>query len=695
MKNLLLFILLLPLSLAAQITGTVTDFRSNQPLIGANIVLQNDATRGTQSDLDGKFRLDCASGDSLIISYVGYKNKTVAAAADMSVGLREDGRSAGEVTVTAGKIIAAEFVTEQFSALDIYLNPNSKADALRAVDALPASTNTEESANVSLRGSAPGETGIFLNNIPLEDVVRFDQVNGIGQFSIFNTSLVESVNVFPSNPPAEFGNSTSGVVAVYTSDKLPQRKSSLGLNLTGISALHARPLSQKTGLTAYVNFNTHQLLTAANPKAFADMNAFGSTDAGLHLVHRFSEKTTLRVFNYSLSESYDFAVALPVGTEDFLQKKKRNLTTVNLVGKGRNTRWEWNQSFDFSDSEYSGGNLAVRQKYRGIFQALQGAYFKKNFSLKGGISARLSRSKDAGRYPIFTHAPGAEHPAAAFENRQFFILPESFAYGKYNLSAKQTLGGGLRFYPNGYGIAPYLDVQTNYNLQFSDNQRITLAAGRYRKLQTRQIFDGKPLLTESEQVSLDYQYQDETWKIQSALYLKNNRTGDLKNPIRGAEIFAAWQRKNFTGSVSAAHVSSLLQAEEFRYPSPYDLSYFLRLYAKYDLPDLWTLAVTYRQRQGRYFQPIIGAQFDENTDTFIPFYAAPDAGERLPAYRLADVSISKILPVSFGSIVLYATAGNVFDTKNVRAYDYNFDYTERSENLFGRRVFFVGGVLEW
>ncbi len=238
-------------------------------------------------------------------------------------------------------------------------------------------------------------------------------------------------------------------------------------------------------------------------------------------------------------------------------------------------------------------------------------------------------------------------------------------------------------------------MQTNYNLQFSDNQRITLAAGRYRKLQTRQIFDGKPLLTESDQVSLDYQYQDKGWKIQSALYLKNNRTGDLKNPIRGAEIFAAWQRKNFTGSVSAAHVSSLLQAEEFRYPSPYDLSYFLRLYAKYDLPDLWTLAVTYRQRQGRYFQPIIGAQFDENTDTFIPFYAAPDAGERLPAYRLADVSISKILPVSFGSIVLYATAGNVFDTKNVRAYDYNFDYTERSENLFGRRVFFVGGVLEW
>lgn len=79
----ILFILIWLVSypLAAQnitVMGTVTDAAFKEPVIGATIVVQGDATHGTVTDFDGNFTLtDVPSNATLVISYVGYATQDI------------------------------------------------------------------------------------------------------------------------------------------------------------------------------------------------------------------------------------------------------------------------------------------------------------------------------------------------------------------------------------------------------------------------------------------------------------------------------------------------------------------------------------------------------------------------------------------------------------------------------------------
>lgn len=693
--NLLLLLLLSPYLLPAQITGKVLDFMTDEPLIGANISLQTNKAKGTQTELDGSFILNCNLGDTLIISYIGYKIKKTAARPDRVIRLRPDAGLIQEVVVKADKLTAREFATEQLKKLDIYLNPNSRADALPAIDALPASTNTEETANISLRGSSLVETGVFLNNVPLDDVVRFDQTNGVGQFSIFNTAMIESVNVFPSNPPVEFGNAASGVVALYTDERIPEKRFSLSVSPVGLSGLGSRKITKKTGITAFANWNTHHGLQLFNPNAFNDLNSFGTLDAGIYGIHNFSRNTSLKVFNFTLSEGYNYRFRQPSFTDDYEQSKFRNLSIANLVHKAKKLRLEWNQSFNYSKADYGVGNLAIDNQSVNWFQAVQALYFTAKMSVKGGLSAKGSRAQTQGQFPVFFYAFAPEHPSENFTGDNRLFLPEAFVYTKFNLSPNWTLGGGLRALGKTDISPTVLTAQTALNYRSESGHSFTLAGGKYAKVITPNNENSTPGLLESTQVSLDYQWKKEGWTLQTAVYAKQNKTPDFDNPIAGAEVFLAYQKKNITAGLSMAHVNSILENDESSFPSRFDLSYYLRAYVKYDIPDWFTLAVIYKQRQGAYFTPIVGAVRDENLGIYAPLYAKPNEGERLPDYRLLDMRFSKIIPVSFGSLITYLNFNNILDVKNIRGYLHNSDYTDQTQEYFNPRVIFFGAVLQW
>lgn len=57
----------------SQISGTITDATTGEPLIGASVVVQG-TTNGTITDIDGNYNLNADNGDILVISYVGYED---------------------------------------------------------------------------------------------------------------------------------------------------------------------------------------------------------------------------------------------------------------------------------------------------------------------------------------------------------------------------------------------------------------------------------------------------------------------------------------------------------------------------------------------------------------------------------------------------------------------------------------------
>ena len=60
------------------INGVVFDGGLNEPLIGANVVVKG-TTNGTVTDLDGKFTLEAAPNDILVISSIGFKSLEIKA----------------------------------------------------------------------------------------------------------------------------------------------------------------------------------------------------------------------------------------------------------------------------------------------------------------------------------------------------------------------------------------------------------------------------------------------------------------------------------------------------------------------------------------------------------------------------------------------------------------------------------------
>ncbi|MGB3851931.1 MAG: TonB-dependent receptor, partial [Tunicatimonas sp.] len=377
MKKLVLLLVLVSSSFATlaqdelTINGRVLDATSQEPLPGANVYALSDWRNGSSTNEQGAFSLTVAANDSLMITFVGYQEQVVPvnpANLVLVVEMVAFAQDMETVTVRASSLVAEEFSIKKIEQLEIYTNPNAKADPLLAVNSLPAATTLDESANISLRGSSPAQTGIFLNDVPIYDAVRFAQLNGIGTFSIFNASLIRQLQVFPSNPPLEFGNTSAGLISLQTVDRLPERATgSLSLSPANLGAYATLRVGKKVGLSLFSNYQPSGLLKVINDRALEDLKRFQTLDFGTHYVHALSERSTLKVFNYAVSEQYRFASRHPSGEGTFRQRKQRNFTVANFRTQYAHATLALNGGFSASRMRFAVGNLDVNLRNRDLY----------------------------------------------------------------------------------------------------------------------------------------------------------------------------------------------------------------------------------------------------------------------------------------------------------------------------------------
>lgn len=101
--NALLFCLIMvPTTLMAQTTvsGTVTDKANAMPLPGVNVLVKG-TSRGASTDFDGKFSLEVNQGETIMVSYVGYKTQeiTFSGQSSLDIALEEDAAQLDEVVL--------------------------------------------------------------------------------------------------------------------------------------------------------------------------------------------------------------------------------------------------------------------------------------------------------------------------------------------------------------------------------------------------------------------------------------------------------------------------------------------------------------------------------------------------------------------------------------------------------------------
>lgn len=105
MQKLILLLLLLPFTLVAQeivVKGTVLEKSTDQPIIGASVFIKN-TSRGTVTDIEGKFELALKSGEILVFSYIGLKTlEIIPTSPVLQVYLEPDILQIEEVVISAG-----------------------------------------------------------------------------------------------------------------------------------------------------------------------------------------------------------------------------------------------------------------------------------------------------------------------------------------------------------------------------------------------------------------------------------------------------------------------------------------------------------------------------------------------------------------------------------------------------------------
>ncbi|WP_223551889.1 TonB-dependent receptor [Aestuariivivens sp. NBU2969] len=124
-----------------QVSGTIQD-ANGQPLPGATI-LEKGTTNGTQTDFDGKFSIDVASSDAvLVISYVGFATQEIAVGdqTDISIQLVEEASALDE-------IILVGYGTQKITSVTSAVTP---------VDVEELGNITTPNITAALQGRAPG-----------------------------------------------------------------------------------------------------------------------------------------------------------------------------------------------------------------------------------------------------------------------------------------------------------------------------------------------------------------------------------------------------------------------------------------------------------------------------------------------------------------------------------------------------------
>ncbi|MCE6990521.1 SusC/RagA family TonB-linked outer membrane protein [Dyadobacter sp. CY323] len=241
-KNLLRLVVMLMLAsapvFAQTITGTVKSATDGTTLPGVSVLVKG-TTNGTTTDVSGKFTLTAATGNTLVLSYIGFKTieATVGSQTVLDITMTEDANQLGEVVVTAlgiskeQRAIGYATATINNEALVKTASPNfatalyGKAPGV-TINATPGGATSGVSINIRGFSSITGNTQplLVLDGVPIRngesrngDYWGDQRIRGNGLLDL-NPADIENISVLKgASAAALYGSeAVNGVLLVTT-----------------------------------------------------------------------------------------------------------------------------------------------------------------------------------------------------------------------------------------------------------------------------------------------------------------------------------------------------------------------------------------------------------------------------------------------------------------------------------------------
>lgn len=249
------------------VTGEVRD-DEGELIPGANVWVKG-STNGTITDIDGKFSLKTASGETIVVSFVGYINaekKVVASQKVYNFTLKPEAKLLDEVVVTGYQTISKERATGSFAIV----NPKDMEGKLQ--------TNILDRMEGMVAGlkQIPGKTpeirGISTLKGEVKPLYVVDGIPYEGELNAINPSDIVNVTVLKDATAASIygARSANGVIVITT--RMGQT-GKLRVNYNG--TIKFKPLPDRD----YLNLTSSAELVDLQQDLFAwKHNAYKPTD---------------------------------------------------------------------------------------------------------------------------------------------------------------------------------------------------------------------------------------------------------------------------------------------------------------------------------------------------------------------------------------------------------------------------------
>lgn len=606
-----------------------------------------------------------------------------------------------EVILVGKNPISEKFSVVKVEKLDIYFNPMSNADALKAITILPSSTSVDESANPTLRGGSADRTRVFINGAPVLNPVRNPQTNGLGNFSILNTEIIDKQYVYASNPPLTYSNSSAGIVEIETNKTLNFQNIQISAALTNLGLMINKSLGKKTFIQAYGNYQFSDALLSLNKKSLPNLIDFNTHDFGINLRSNISDNFSINSFNYFIDESYR-GINKMYNYSDISEGGQKRFFTINNADyiKGR-SKFRISTLFDTSTKEYTFGVRNSETKNHQIFVSLSHKYrLSKNLTLQYGYDFFNTNYSYNEVKPVYYFALQENAPYYNSNVKNNLNYSEIYGYADYKVSKKIGISAAIRknIFPQNQ-IKSFLSSQFSSYYHLNSKNRFILGLGEYYSYSTPNYYSHSIGLLKSKQIALDYYYDSKKINITGALYYKkdfgdfNSEYYDAYNLIEtfGSEISVNYNiNKHFVLGLSNTFMDQHAFYGDEKFNTNNNLKYFIKAQFTYNNPKYFTASISFTKRPGNFITTVNSATYLPDSGTYQPTFNELNSYS-LNNYTKLDFTINKVFKVGkSNSLVTFISINNIFNNLNQANIYYNNDYSNIGFNYFQQRIFYFG-----
>lgn len=346
MRLLAILLLFLSFPLIAQdanIRGFVYQKKNGEPAIFVNVYLKG-TTKGTNTDGNGYFNLSrIPIGEyTLIATSIGYDTATVKIRVtkkdqivNQKLFLGESTVELDVVEVSAARLEAktnVQMAVTKLTPKEIKKMPaiGGDPDLAQYLQVLPGVVFTgDQGGQLYIRGGAP-----IQNMVLLDGMIVYNPFHSLGLFSVFDTDILRSADVYTGGFNAEYGGRTSSIMDIKTRD---------GNKL-------------RTGGKASVNTFGSKLLLEGPFKKPKNLNG-ASKSFLLSAKTSYVDRTSQSFYSYVDEDN-----GLPYNFTDLYGKislNGSNGSKVNFFGFSFNDQVDYPDIAGFEWSQYGGGTNFV------------------------------------------------------------------------------------------------------------------------------------------------------------------------------------------------------------------------------------------------------------------------------------------------------------------------------------------------